>query len=147
MVKINKNMSLKDDLSFPLYLCSKEVIRQYNALLDTVDLTYTQYIVMMFFWEKEKGNVKEIGDSLLLDSETLTPLLKKLEAKGFITRGRSSMDERNLNVVITNKGKDLKEKVMTTMNKNDSFRNITNEEREILYSLLQKVITNQEIDL
>ena len=142
----NKKLSLKDDISFPLYLCSKEVIKQYNFLLEKLYLTYTQYMVMMFFWEKGSGNVKNIGDALLLDSGTLTPLLKKLEAKGYITRERSSMDERNLNVVITDKGKDLKKKALSIPDKIDSIINITDKEKEVLCSVLQKVLINIEKD-
>ena len=72
------SLTLKNQLCFPIYLCSKEIIRKYTPLLEEMDLTYTQYIVMMYFWERKKSNVKEIANVLLLDSSTLTPLLKKL---------------------------------------------------------------------
>ena len=110
MEKDNDSLKLKNQLCFPIYLCSKEIIRKYTPWLEEIDLTYTQYIVMMYFWEKEKSNVKEVGKTLLLDSSTLTPLLKKLENKGFITRVRSTIDERNLEVQITKKGRELKDK-------------------------------------
>jgi DNA-binding MarR family transcriptional regulator len=98
------SLTLKNQLCFPIYLASKEIIRKYTPILDKLNLTYTQYIVMMYLWEKKTSNVKEIGKTLLLDSSTLTPLLKKLESKGFITRVRSSEDERNLIIEITEKG-------------------------------------------
>ena len=144
----NKNkLSLKDDVGFPLYLCSKEIIRNYNLLLDKFGLTYTQFIVMMFFWEKGNGNVKDIGNALLLDSGTLTPLLKKLEIKGYVTRERSSMDERNLNVKITSEGKKLKDKVLSIPSEIDSIIKISKEEKKTLYSLLQKVLINMDKEL
>ena len=72
------SLKLENQLCFPIYLCSKEIIRKYTPLLDKLNLTYTQYIVMLYLWEKGKGNVREIGKAILLDSSTLTPLLKKL---------------------------------------------------------------------
>ena len=106
-------LTLKNQLCFPIYLCSKEIIRRYTPMLDKLDLTYTQYIVMMYFWERGKSNVKEISKALLLDSGTLTPLLKKLELKGYIKRSRAKEDERNLDVSITKKGMDLRDLALT----------------------------------
>ncbi len=103
-------LKLSNQLCFPLYVCSKEIVRRYKPFLDEVDLTYTQYIAMMAFWEKNETNVKELGKTLFLDSGTLTPVLKTLESKGFITRERSKADERNLVVKITETGLALREK-------------------------------------
>ncbi|MBQ6566391.1 MAG: MarR family transcriptional regulator, partial [Treponema sp.] len=100
---------LSNQLCFPLYACSKEIVRRYKPMLDELDLTYTQYITMMVMWEKETVNVKELGERLFLDSGTLTPLLKKLETKGYISRERSEEDERNLIVRITRKGMALRD--------------------------------------
>ena len=97
-------LKLKNQICFPLYACSKEIIRRYKPFLDRVDLTYTQYIAMMALWENEKMNVRELGRCLFLDSGTLTPVLKKLENKGYIARSRSKEDERNLIVTVTDKG-------------------------------------------
>ena len=146
MEKDNDKLKLQNQLCFPIYLCSKEIIRKYTPLLDELDLTYTQYIVMMYFWEKEKSNVKEIGNTLLLDSSTLTPLLKKLENKGYITRERSSIDERNLEVKITDKGKKLKSKALSIPDKMGKCVNLTKEEGATLYSLMYKVLMNIERD-
>lgn len=146
MEKDNDKLKLKNQLCFPIYLCSKEIIRKYTPLLDELDLTYTQYIVMMYFWEVEKSNVKEIGNTLLLDSSTLTPLLKKLEAKGYITRVRSTVDERNLEVTITDKGKKLKSKALSIPDKMGKCVNLTKEEASTLYSLMYKVLMNIERD-
>lgn len=137
-------LKLENQLCFPIYLCSKEVIRRYTPLLEKIDLTYTQYIVMMYFWEKKKSNVKEISDTLLLDPSTLTPLLKKLESKGFVTRIRSTKDERNLEVEITEKGKKLKNKAKFVPEKIGKCINLSGEEAIALYSLMYKVLNNIE---
>ncbi len=144
MEKDNDSLKLKNQLCFPIYLCSKELIRKYTPLLKEFDLTYTQYIVMMYFWEKEKSNVKDIGKTIMLDSSTLTPLLKKLEKKGYITRIRSTIDERNLEVAITEKGKKLREKIITVPGKIGACMNLSKDEAEILYSLMYKVLINIE---
>ena len=104
-----EQLKLDKQLCFPLYAAAKEVVRKYKPFLDELDLTYTQYITMMVLWENESMNVKELGSKLYLDSGTLTPLLKKLEAKGYITRCRCKEDERNLIIQITEKGEELKE--------------------------------------
>ena len=104
-------LKLENQLCFPLYAASKEVIRRYKPLLDKVDLTYTQYIALMVLWEDNEINVKTLGEKLFLDSGTLTPLLKKLENKGYITRKRLDIDERNLTISITKEGLALKEQV------------------------------------
>ena len=85
-------LKLENQLCFPLYVCSKEIVKKYKEYLDKIDLTYTQYITMMVLWDKKNINVKELGENLYLDSGTLTPLLKKLETKGYITRARSKDD-------------------------------------------------------
>ena len=103
------SMKIENQLCFPLYACSKEIVRKYKPFLDELGLTYTQYITMLVLWEKGESNVKELGERLYLDSGTLTPLLKKLETKGYITRKRSTADERNLMVKITEDGLELRE--------------------------------------
>jgi DNA-binding MarR family transcriptional regulator len=112
MMNINKDDLLKLDnqLCFALYVCSKEIIRKYKPLLDPLNLTYTGYIIMLALWEKDNVTVKELGERLYLDSGTLTPLLKKLESSGYIKRDRSSSDERNVYIRLTEKGALLKEK-------------------------------------
>ena len=136
------SLTLKKQLCFPIYLCSKEIIRKYTPMLDKLDLTYTQYIVMMYFWENKTSNVKDISRVLLLDSGTLTPLLKKLEAKGYITRVRSTKDERNLKVTITEKGLDLRRKALSIPENIAKCIDISKEEAKMLYSLIYKVLLN-----
>ncbi|MGF7143125.1 DNA-binding MarR family transcriptional regulator [Anaerotaenia torta] len=102
-------LMLDNQLCFSLYVCSKEIIKKYKALLEPFGLTYTGYIIMMALWEKDNVTVKELGSRLYLDSGTLTPMLKKLEAQDFIKRIRSSSDERNVYIQLTSKGLEFKE--------------------------------------
>ena len=136
------NIKLENQICFPLYLCSKEVIRRYTSYLDKLDLTYTQYIVMMYMWEKKESNVKEIGNVLLLDSSTLTPLLKKLEKKEYIKRARKEEDERNLLITLTKKGDALKEKALPIKDEVSKKIKISNEESEKLQKILCKILLN-----
>ncbi|MCR5350340.1 MAG: MarR family transcriptional regulator [Acholeplasmatales bacterium] len=106
-------LKLENQLCFPLYACSKEIIRLYKPFLDKLDLTYTQYITMLILWENEKMTSHDLGECLYLDSGTLTPLLKKLEAKEYITRTRSKNDERNLDIELTDKGRMLKDEALS----------------------------------
>ena len=106
-------LKLSNQLCFPLYAVAKEIVKKYKPYLDEMDLTYTQYIAMLVLWENKSMGVKELGRHLYLDSGTLTPLLKKLENKGYITRERSKEDERNLIISITKEGEALKDKAVT----------------------------------
>ena len=133
-------LKLNNQICFPLYACSKEIIKRYKPFLDKVDLTYTQYITMMALWENESMNVRELGNCLFLDSGTLTPLLKKLENKGYIKRSRSKEDERNLIVTLTDKGWDLREEMLSIPRSMASCVDLEPEEAEDLYRLLYKVL-------
>jgi DNA-binding MarR family transcriptional regulator len=137
-----ETLKLGNQLCFPLYACSKEIIRRYKPYLDSIDLTYTQYITMMVLWEKKSVNVKSLGECLYLDSGTLTPVLKKLESKGYISRERSSKDERNLVVSITEKGEELKDLALSIPASIGSCVKLDPEEARILYNLLYKIIGN-----
>jgi DNA-binding MarR family transcriptional regulator len=101
-------LKLDSQLCFSLYVCSKEIIKKYKPLLDPYDLTYTGYIILLALWENDQITVKDLGKKLYLDSGTLTPLLKKLEAKGYIDRIRSTSDERNVYIRLTKKGNEFK---------------------------------------
>ncbi len=140
------NTLLANQLCFPLYACSKEIIRKYKPYLDELDLTYTQYITMMVMWEKEKVNVKTLGENLFLDSGTLTPVLKKLESKGYIRRERSSHDERNLEVTITEKGKELRKDAASIRPHIASCVDLSEEDFAELYRLLYLVLKNINAD-
>ncbi len=134
-------LKLDNQICFPLYAASKEVVRRYKPLLDEIDLTYTQYITMMVLWEKEKIGAKELGERLYLDSGTLTPVLKSLEQKGLITRSRPSYDERTLLLVLTDKGRELKERAVTVPDRMaTSCMVLAPDEVATLYTLLYKLL-------
>ena len=105
-------LSLQNQLCFPLYAAAKEVTRRYKPLLDPLGLTYTQYVVMMALWEKDGIPVKELGQRVYLDSATLTPLLKRLEAHGYLRRERSREDERSVLITLTKEGRALRERAL-----------------------------------
>lgn len=134
-------LKLDNQLCFPLYACSKEIVRLYKPFLDEIDLTYTQYIVMMVMWEAGEINVKSLGERLYLDSGTLTPLLKKLETKGYITRHRSAEDERNVIIRLTGDGEALKKKAVCIPEKMQGCVHLTKDEAFELYRLLHKVLS------
>lgn len=135
-----ETLKLSNQLCFPLYVCSKEIVRKYNSLLDGLGLTYTQYIAMMVLWEQKQLTVNELGAYLYLDSGTVTPLLKKLEAAGLVIRKRSSNDERSVVITLTDKGVALKEQAALVPLKMGSCINLLPEEMQTLYTLLYKVI-------
>ncbi|WP_295123314.1 MarR family winged helix-turn-helix transcriptional regulator [uncultured Chitinophaga sp.] len=101
-------LKLDNQICFPLYALSRKVICYYQPMLDELNLTYPQYLVMLLLWERKTLSVKELGQHLLLDSGTLTPLLKRLEERGLVTRTRSKEDERVVLIALTSEGKDLK---------------------------------------
>ncbi len=135
-----ESLMLENQLCFPLYACAKEVVRRYKPYLDQLDLTYTQYIAMMVLWEERSLNVKELGRRLFLDSGTLTPLLKKLEQKGYITRHRSEEDERNLAIAITEKGMQLRDKALSVPPQVAKCICLSPDEATALYKVLYKIL-------
>ena len=135
-------LKLENQLCFPLYACSREVIKLYKPYLDEIDLTYTQYITMMVLWERRCVSVKELGLCLHLDSGTLTPLLKKLEAKGLLNRKRSEEDERSLLVTLTEAGEKLRDRAVDIPAKIAQSCNLDLEEANTLYRLLYKLLQN-----
>lgn len=106
-------IKLENQLCFPLYALSREVIKLYQPILAKFNLTYTQYVIMMVIWEEEIINFKELGKRLHLDSGTLTPVVKKLEAMDLLTKYRTKEDDRVVTVELTDKGRRLKEDILT----------------------------------
>lgn len=128
-------LKLCNQLCFPLYAISKEITRRYTPFLDTLDLTYPQYLVMLVLWEFGQQSVGEIGDKLHLDSGTLTPLLKRLQNKDLITRTRSQTDERTVIITLTNQGRALEHQAIDIPAQVGGCLNLTAEE----VALLQKI--------
>lgn len=133
-------LKLENQICFPLYAASREVIKKYRPHLEELGLTYTQYVVLMVLWEERKTTVKELGERLHLDSGTLTPLLKNLEAAGYLTRARSEDDERVLNVELTASGMALRDKALDIPGKMAQCTSLTPEEAMQLYTLLHKLL-------
>jgi DNA-binding MarR family transcriptional regulator len=140
MDKKYEALKLENQLCFPLYAASRDVIKQYKTSLDNLDLTYTQYIVMLVLWERKQITTKEMGRILHLDSGTLTPLLKKMEGKGLVSRKRSEFDERNLTVTITDKGLNLRDEAIEIPNQIAQCNVLDEAETETLYKLLYKIM-------
>lgn len=137
-------LKLSNQLCFPLYACARESIKFYTPHLDKLGLTYTQYITMMVLWERKSLTAKELGRILYLDSGTLTPLLKKLEAKSLLTRKRSEADERNLIVTITEAGEALKEQALYIPGEMTKCVNLDKEEIRAMYHMLYKMLERAE---
>ncbi len=137
-------LKIDKQLCFPLYAAARELMKAYRPCLDDIDLTYTQYIAMLVLWEKESVSVRDLGRKLHLDSGTLTPVLKSLDAKGLVKRYRSSSDERVLIVEPTQKGLKLREKALEIPEQMESQLKLNEEETLQLYNLLYKLLDDNE---
>jgi DNA-binding MarR family transcriptional regulator len=138
-----ESLRLCNQLCFPLYAVSREIVRRYKLVLDELDLTYTQYIAMLVLWEYGTVSVKEMGRLLYLDSGTLTPVLKKLEQKGLLDRRRDAADERFLNVTVTEAGIALRERALSVPERMSCECSLDAEERAALCKLLQKLLPQE----
>lgn len=140
-------LKLKNQLCFPLYAVSRLVIKQYKPYLDPLELTYTQYIVLLALWEEDGLTVSQLGDLLYLDSGTLTPLLKKLEQQHRIERRRGELDERQVYIFLTPEGHDLQEKASHVPLQAASHLTLSKEEAGLLHTLLHKMLQTQKSQL
>ena len=137
-------LKLENQLCFPLYAAAREVVKKYRPYLDELELTYTQYVTMMVVWERKEITVKALGEKLFLDSGTMTPVLKSLEAKGCVTRKRSAEDERSVSVFLTEKGEALRERAVEVPAKVAGCVGLEPEEAMQLYRLLYKVLNTDK---
>ena len=140
MDKKHDALKLENQLCFPLYAAAREVIKSYRPYLDELNITYTQYVTMMVMWEEKQISVKELGEKLFLDSGTMTPVLKSLEQKGFVTRNRSEEDERSVIAKITESGEKLKESAKEIPLKVAGCVGLEADEAMQLYKLLYKIL-------
>lgn len=136
-------LKLENQLCFPLYAAAREVVKRYRPYLDELDLTYTQYITMMVVWEQQAITVKALGEKLFLDSGTMTPVLKSLEAKGYVVRKRSTTDERSVSVLLTEQGKALKERAIEVPAKVAGCVGLDANEAIKLYEILYKILKTE----
>ena len=131
---------LDNQLCFPLYACSRKVVNMYTPYFQPLGITYTQYIVLLVLWETDGVSVRELGQRLYLDSGTLTPLLKKMEEAGFVTRERSTEDGRVVLVHLTEKGKALRHDAEQIPLRRGGCLPRTTEEAKLLHSLLHRLL-------
>ncbi len=138
------SLRLKNQLCFPLYAVSNLIMRKYKPLLDKLDLTYTQYIVMMVLWEEKQVNEKFLCEALCLKTNTLTPLLKKLEEKGYVKKDKDESDERNLVITLTREGEKLQDKALRVPECISREFHLTSEEASELYRVLYKILDEEK---
>ena len=135
-------LKLENQLCFPLYACSRQVVRRYTPFLDKLGLTYTQYLVMMALWEYGEMSVGSLCERLYLDTGTLTPLLKKLEQKGLVTRTRSAHDARRVDVALTDAGSSMKEQARFVPLGMGECLDVSPEDAAELVRLLRKLLAD-----
>ena len=140
MAQEYEQLLLKNQLCFPMYACSRKIVGSYTPYLKPLGLTYTQYILFMVLWEEDHLPVGSIGERLHLDNGTLTPMLKKLESAGYLTRERSKADERSVIVTLTEKGRDLAEQAKKIPGEVGGCIPLTQKEGFQLYQLLYKIM-------
>lgn len=139
-----ESLKLCNQVCFPLYACSKELVRQYGPYLKELGLTYTQYLVMMVLWEKQTVSSRELAECVRLDYGTLTPVLKRLEQAGYLQRIRAPEDERLLTLELTKQGKDLRDKAVSIPPAVAKCMGLTAEEFQALYMLTYKALRHME---
>ena len=136
-------MKLSNQLCFPLYAAARNVTSLYTPWLKQLGLTYTQYIVFLVLWEKDGISVTEIGEKLMLDNGTLSPLLKKMEQAGYVERRRCREDDRVVEITLTEKGRALQEQASDIPQQVASCINLQPEKARELYTLLYELLENQ----
>ena len=135
-----EQLKLEKQLCFPLYAAARKIVNLYTPYLKPLDLTYTQYIVFLYLWEHNEAKVSDLCRTLYLDNGTITPLLKKMEAKGWITRCRSKEDERIVHVTLTEAGTALKEKAKDIPFKVGCCMSIEGLDSSSLYNTLYQIL-------
>lgn len=139
-----ESMKLDNQICFAIYASSREITKLYRPLLQDIGLTYTQYVTMLALWEKDNVTVSELGNRLYLDSGTLTPLLKKLEAAGLVQRTRDKTDERSVLVTLTAQGEALREKALDIPNQLVCKLDATPEEGIALLSQMHELLARMK---
>ena len=143
MAQEYEQLKLENQLCFPLYACSRQIVSSYTPYLKPLGLTYTQYLVMLVLWERDNIPVGEICERLMLDNGTLSPLLKKMQAAGYIERTRSSEDDRVVLITLTERGTALREQAKAIPQAVGSCVRLSPEKAQTLYALLYELLENQ----
>ena len=136
-----QQLKLDNQICFPVYALSREIVGRYRPLLDQLDITYPQYLVLLVLWEHQEQSVSQLGEKLYLDSGTLTPLLKRLEQKKLVTRSRSKEDERIVKIKLTSEGENLQKKAVGIPKKLFEDMKVPEEELEQLKTTIEKILT------
>ena len=139
-------LKLKNQLCFPIYAVSNKIVRTYKPFLEKLDLTYTQYIAMMVLWEKKQVNEKVLRNCLFLKSNTLAPLLRKLEKKGYIKKEKSNEDGRHLVISITQKGEELREDAIEIPMKMAKELHLSPKKAQMLYQILYELLEKDDCE-
>ncbi|WP_010194170.1 MarR family winged helix-turn-helix transcriptional regulator [Bacillus sp. m3-13] len=137
---MDSNLKLDNQLCFKIYSAEKKMMKLYRSYLDELGITYSQYLVLLVLWERDAISVKELGEKLILDSGTLTPMLKRMETNHLITRSRSKKDERSVVITLTPKGKALNKEVECVPNKFLEKISLSTDELKALSELLTKLV-------
>nr|WP_199163092.1 MarR family transcriptional regulator [Elizabethkingia sp. ASV34] len=136
-----QQLKLDNQICFPVYALSREIVGRYRPLLDQLDITYPQYLVLLVLWEYQEQSVSQLGEKLYLDSGTLTPLLKRLEQKNLITRSRSKEDERIVKIKLTSEGQSLQKKAASIPKQLFEDMKVPEEELKQLKTTIEKILT------
>lgn len=139
---MENKLMLSNQICFPVYTLAKEIVNQYRPLLDDLDLTYPQYLVMLVLWEEQAQTVNQLGEKLKLDSGTLTPLLKRMAQKGLVARNRDAADERVVNITLTKEGKKLKAKALCIPEQLIASLNVSVKDLLVLKNTIEKILSN-----
>lgn len=135
-----EGLKLENQICFPLYSAARKIIGMYTPFLKPLGMTYTQYIVFLVLWEQDHLTVGDLCEKLYLDSGTITPLLKKMEERNWVTRTRSKKDERVVIIELTKKGRDMREKCVDIPHRVSSCVSFPMDEAKGLYDLLYQIL-------
>ncbi|AQX02869.1 MarR family transcriptional regulator [Elizabethkingia anophelis] len=136
-----QQLKLDNQICFPVYALSREIVGRYRPLLDQLDITYPQYLVLLVLWEHQEQSVSQLGEKLYLDSGTLTPLLKRLEQKKLVTRSRSKEDERIVKIKLTSEGQSLQKNAASIPKQLFEDMKVPEEELKQLKTTIEKILT------
>lgn len=139
-----EQLRLDRQICFPLWLCAKEITRAYGPLLESLDLTYTQYIAMLFLWQNDSVTAADLGRAMRLDSNTTTPLIERLEQKGYIKRNKSKLDGRQRVVTLTPSGIKLRDAAKDIPFEMAACVALSPDEAMTLHRLLYKIVSRLE---
>ena len=137
-------LKLENQLCFPLYVCSRQILKLYYPFLKEQDLTYTQYITLLVLWERAHATIHDLCENLHLDTGTLTPLIRKMEANGLVKRSRNLRDERYVHIELTDEGWKLREKVLSVPEQVASKMRIAPADAQALYRILYTMMNTDD---